>query len=153
MVIIHVCIRTKKYLFIPCSVKWSRNVEFCLIIYAVEWYLEYSISRTKQSVPSLSIYTKWLLDKSNSRCLEQICWSLDSSRCRELTVLFIAAVTVAIKIICKIITITEWWPSKFYHVIYFTLWNLTCKDILEISNLFNRSVTALNSHLEMDSWL
>ena len=27
-----------------------------------------------------------ILDKSNSRCLEQICWSLDSSRYRELTV-------------------------------------------------------------------
>ena len=46
---------------------------------------ELSMFRTKQSVPSLSIYTKWLLDKSNSRCLEQICWSLDSSRYRDLS--------------------------------------------------------------------
>ena len=44
------------------------------------------MSWTKQSVPSLSIYTKWLLDKSNSRCLEQICWSLESSRYWEVTV-------------------------------------------------------------------
>ena len=47
------------------------------------------MSRTKQSVPSLSIYEKWLLDKLNYRCLEQICWSLGSSRYRELTVFFV----------------------------------------------------------------
>ena len=44
------------------------------------------MSRTKQSVLSLSIYTKLLLDKSNSRFIEHICCSLDSSRYRELTV-------------------------------------------------------------------
>ena len=41
------------------------------------------LEQNKWAVPSLSIYAKWLLDKSNSRCLEQICWSLDSSRYRE----------------------------------------------------------------------
>ena len=57
------------------------------------------MSRTKQSVPSLSIYTKWVLNKSNSRCLEQICWSLSSSRYRELTVhwfLFISILSINI---------------------------------------------------------
>ena len=74
-------------------------------------YLEYSISRTqKQSVPSLSIYTKRLLDKSNSRCLEQIFWSLDSSRYRELTVynvytvLFDHDVPVEIILVLQILT-------------------------------------------------
>ena len=49
-----------------------RNSSFKHRNYELKWFYS-SMSRTKQSISSLSIYTKWLLDKLNSRCLEQIC--------------------------------------------------------------------------------
>ena len=63
-------------------------------LHTVEYrYLEYSIRRTldvsnknNRSHPYQFTRNDYLLEKSNSRCLEQICWSLDSSRYRELTV-------------------------------------------------------------------